>query len=264
MRRRYGPSRPPTVRYTSSTVSRPMLPTRWTESGGATSLMKPPQGKTGNARGQYRSNPEIARLDLVVRPQIAGQCRVDHAALADDVDKIDELERKRGVLFDQQNGKPLLLELGDCLPQPLDDDGRQPLGWLVHDQAIRICHEPAADGKHLLLAAGQCLGALMPALAQSRKQRVDPLHAPAVALGAVPGDQEIVFDRQGRKHAAALGHQTHAVAHDGERRMAGDVGALEEHLAAARRHEADDGVDERSLAHAVSAKQPQNLALLKL
>ena len=43
-----------------------------------------------------------------------------------------------------------------------------------------------------------------------------------------------------------------------------DVRALEDDLAAARRIEADDRVDERGLADAVAPEQPQDLPLLEL
>ena len=216
----------------------------------------------GHVDGEHKL--EEPRFDVVVFPQRVRQPGIDHPALGDHVHEIDQLERQRGVLLDQQNGQPLLLELGDRLPQALDDDRRQPFRRLVHDQAIGIGHQPAADGEHLLLAAGQRLGALAPALAQPRKQRIDPLQAPAVALGAVPGDQEIVLDAERRKHPAALRHQPDAAAHDGERRIAGDVGTLEIDLAAARRREADDGIDDGGLADAVPAEQAENLALLEL
>src|SRR6202040_1714107 len=121
-----------------------------------------------------------------------------------------------------------------------------------------------ADGEHLLLASRQRLGALLPALAQPREQRKDPLQAPAVALGAVPGNQQIVLDAERRKHPPALRHQPHAAAHDGERGIAGDVGALEIDLAAARRREANDGIDNGGLADAVPAEQAEDLALLEL
>src|SRR6187402_248351 len=86
------------------------------------------------SRQTPKSNTKIAMLDRVVGPQLLRGRGIDHLALAHDVDVVDELERQRGVLLDQQDREALALELADRLPQPLDDDGRQPLGWLIHDQ----------------------------------------------------------------------------------------------------------------------------------
>src|SRR5689334_11424368 len=51
------------------------------------------------------SDPEILRLDLFIRPQIVRPRRIDDLALADDVNIIDQLERKMRILLDQQDGK---------------------------------------------------------------------------------------------------------------------------------------------------------------
>ena len=88
--------------------------------------------------------------------------------------------------------------------------GRQPFGWLVHDQAVRVGHQRAADRQHLLLAAGQRLGALVAALVQPRKQFIDASRFHLCRSGAALGDQQILFDAERRENAAALRHQAHA------------------------------------------------------
>ena len=50
---------------------------------------------------------EIVVLDLVVGPQFFGARGINHLALAHDVDVVDQLERQRGVLLDQQDGQAL-------------------------------------------------------------------------------------------------------------------------------------------------------------
>ena len=169
-----------------------------------------------------------------------------------------------GVLLDQQDGQAFLLQRADRFPQPLDDDRREPFRRLVHDQAIRIGHQRAADRQHLLLAARQRLGALVAALVQAREQRVDALQIPAVAVGVALGDQQVFLDAERRKYAAALRHQPHAAAHGLERGFLRDLVALEHDLAAARRIEADDRIHQRGLADAVAAEQAEDLALLEL
>src|SRR5665811_2439640 len=72
------------------------------------------------------------------------------------------------------------------------------------------------------------------------------------------------FHAERRKHAAALRHQAHAAAHGLERGLPGDVVALKHDLAAARRIEADDRVNQCGLADAIAPEQTENLALLEL
>src|SRR6185437_9082463 len=139
------------------------------------------------------SNSEILRFDLFVGSQVARPRGIDDLAFADHVHIVDQLQREMRVLLDQQDGKAFALELADRLPQALDDDRREPFGRLVHDQAVRIGHQAAADRQHLLLAARQRLGALRAALAQAREQRIDALQTPAVAVGVAQRDQQVFF-----------------------------------------------------------------------
>ena len=67
-----------------------------------------------------------------------------------------------------------LLDLGD-------DDRREPLGRLVHDQELRIGEQRAGDREHLLLAAGELAAAIVLALGQPRKGLVDALDRPGAA-----------------------------------------------------------------------------------
>src|SRR5688572_33496487 len=107
------------------------------------------------------SDSKVSRLYCIIGPERVRAPRINHAALAHDVDVIDELQRERGVLLDQQDRQAFLLQLRHRLPHGLDDDRREALARLVHDQAIRIGHQPARDGEHLLLPARKRLGALL-------------------------------------------------------------------------------------------------------
>src|SRR5215831_9140493 len=205
-----------------------------------------------NAPVQAGSDSQVSRFNLVVGPQLFRTRGIDH------------LERERGVLFDQQNGMAFLLQPRDRLPQPLDDDGREPLGRLVHDQAVRIGHEPAADGQHLLLAARERPGALAASFAQTREQRVDAFHVPAATVEAALGDHEVFLDAERGKYAPTLRHETHPTAHRLERRNRGNIHALEQHLSSARTIETHDRVHQCRLAYAVASEQPEDLPLLEL
>src|SRR5262249_41571574 len=148
-------------------------------------------------------------------------------------------------------------------PHALDDDGRQALGGLIHDQAVRIRHQAAADGEHLLLAARERARALVAPLAQAREQPIDPLQVPAVTLEPARRHQQVFLDAERRKYAPALWDEPHAAAHGLERRDLADVVTLEDDLAAARRIEADDRIHQRGFADAVASEQPEDLALLE-
>src|SRR5262249_45378810 len=103
----------------------------------------------------------------------------------------------------------------------------QSLRRLVHDQTIRVGHEPASDREHLLFAAGERSGALAAALAQARKQRVDALHIPAAAVDAALGDHQILLDAERGKYAPTLRTEPHSSAQFREGGNRGDIRPLE-------------------------------------
>ena len=70
-----------------------------------------------------------------------------------------------------------LLDLGD-------DDRREPLGRLVHDQQRGFASSARRDREHLLLAAGELPAAIGLALGQAREGRVDALDRPGAAPAA--------------------------------------------------------------------------------
>src|SRR6266540_1830769 len=57
--------------------------------------------------------------------------RLQHVAAAGDV------ERHQGVLLDEQDRRPLRVDLADDLEDPLDEDGREPHRRLVEEQQLR-------------------------------------------------------------------------------------------------------------------------------
>src|SRR5271165_5778579 len=57
---------------------------------------------------RQRSNPKEPRLDGVVLPQLLRPRRINHPAFADHVQEVDQLERERSVLLDEEDGQTLL------------------------------------------------------------------------------------------------------------------------------------------------------------
>ena len=66
----------------------------------------------------------------------------------------------------------------------VDDDRRQALGRLVHDQQLGVAEQRPRDRQHLLLAAGQLRAAIAAPFGQPRKGLVDALDRPG---GVAPG-----------------------------------------------------------------------------
>src|SRR5215470_789535 len=206
------------------------------------------------------AHPKIARLDLLVREEVRGAGGVDDLAAAQDVGAIGHGESEGEVLLHEEDGQSLALELADHPPHLAHEEGSQPLRGLVEEEEVGIAHERAPDGQHLLLAARELVGAVASALAQPREELVHALQAPAPA--AAPRHLEVLAHGERRKDTTALGHEGHAAVHHAIRWPGGDVRSLEAHPAAARRREADDGADERGLAHAVATEDPQDFARL--
>ena len=59
------------------------------------------------------------------------------------------------VLFGQHDRRPDAAQSVDKVADFLDHDGCQAFAWLIEQQHIRVAHEGAAHGQHLLLAAGK-------------------------------------------------------------------------------------------------------------
>ena len=92
------------------------------------------------------------------------------------------------------------------LARPVDDDRRQALGRLVHDQQPRIAEQRAGDRQHLLLAAGELRAAIAAALGEPRKGLVDALDRPGRSRPSRGGEPQMLVDGQAPPDAAALRH----------------------------------------------------------
>ena len=142
-----------------------------------------------------------------------------------------------------------------------DDDRREPEADLVAQQEVRVRHQRAADGDHLLLAAGERRAGLVAALGQHREQLVDALQAPRPGPPQLAADQQVLLDRQRGKQPPAFRHQRDAARHDVMRGQVADRLAVEDDGVAARRASAPamhlSSVD---LAGAVGADHGDHLA----
>ena len=114
-----------------------------------------------------------------LRRHLLREAAVDHHA-----DAIGHVDRHAEVLLDQQHADLAVAQLAQRLHHLLDDRRRQALGGLVHHQQAWLEQQRAADREHLLLAARQHRAAVVLALGQARKHRID-----AIDLAAPPRHQ---------------------------------------------------------------------------
>ena len=77
---------------------------------------------------------------------------------------------------------------------------------------------------------------------------------------AVETGAQIFHHREQAENAAVFRHIADAEPRQLVRRQAGDVVAVEQHLALARLHQAHDGFERGAFADAVAAEQPDHLA----
>src|SRR4029450_8503936 len=121
-----------------------------------------------------------------------------------------------------------------------------------------------AHGTHLLLAAGERPGSLLPALAQDREQvvcRLEVILDAAVAAGEGP-QQEVLLDGEPGEDAPTLRGLREAEVHDLVRMYAVDALAHEGDGPAGRLQEAGDRAQGGGLAGPVGADEGDDLTVV--
>ena len=150
--------------------------------------------------------------------------------------------------------KPCGLEPPDRRADLLDDDRGQPLGRLVQQQQAGAGAQDAADGQHLLLAAGE-LGALAPPpLPQVREQLEDRLERrarPAAPPGAAAGSPPRSGSRRCRAPPGRRRGPRRAMRLDGRSISSSPWKRTEP---GAPRHDAHDRLERGGLAGPVAAR----------
>ncbi len=207
------------------------------------------------------ADAEQPLLQVAVGGQRPGVHDAVDAPVDHDGDAVGHRGRHADILLDDEDGHLAFpSERDQHLLDLADDDGRQPLGGLVHDQQLRIAQQRARDRQHLLLAARKLRAAIVPALGEPRKGLVDALDGPARVAAAAGRQPKMLVDRQARPHAPSLRHVADAQPVDFVRLERGDFAAVDADRARARALQAGDGVAERRLAHAVAAHHRKHAA----
>ena len=168
------------------------------------------------------------------------------------------------ILLDQQDRHPPLpAQVGDGAADILDDGRLDAFGRLVEHEELRLHDEGAGDGELLLLAAGE-IAAAPRQHGLEHREKLEQLLRDLALVGRQTGvaGLEVLAHRQQREDLAPLRHVGDAAPRPLVGAHAGDVLALEEDAPAAHRLVADDGAQQRALAHAVAAEHAGDLAAL--
>ncbi len=180
------------------------------------------------------------------------------AAVDHDGDLLGHRRRDADVLLDDEHGDvALLAEPDQHLLDLRDDDRRQTLRRLVHDEQPRVGQQRAGDREHLLLAARKLRAAVVAPLGEAREGLIDALDRPGPAPQA-GGHAQMLVDGQRTPQPPPLRDIADAEPRDPRRGGVGDVLARQTHGPARRRHEAHDRLAQRRLAHAVAADDRQH------
>ena len=176
---------------------------------------------------------------------------------------VGQVQRQAGVLLDQQHADAVFLVDAAHDAEDLGhDQRRQAEGGLVQQQQLGPQHQRAADGQHLLLAAGQRAGLLVAPLLQDREAREHALHVLhhlGLVAAHVGAQAQVLLDRQAGEGAAPVGHVGHAHAHHGLGGLADQLLAVEQDAAAGLDHLAQRAQRGR-LAGAVGAEDGGDVA----
>ncbi len=147
--------------------------------------------------------PEIGRVDLFSR-DVRRPGRQCHAASHHAVDAVGDSQSLADVLLDEDDGGAVGEDLRQGGVDVTDDDGCEAEADLVAEQQFGVRHQSAADGHHLLLAAGEGRATAAAAFAQDREEFVDRVERPmSRRLARLSADLEIFFHAEARERADA-------------------------------------------------------------
>ena len=177
------------------------------------------------------------------------------------------LERHMRVLFHQEDRRAVTIELGNNVENLRNDQWRKTERRFIHQQHARPRHQRPRDRKHLLFAARQRAGELLPALLEPRKPCIHAFDV-SIDLGlvtALVGTGEQIFPHAHlREDQAVLRHKRNAPADDPCRGQANEFVVAEPDRSASRFQDARDRHHQRRLAGAVGAEQAGNAPVLDL
>src|SRR5207237_9200259 len=113
---------------------------------------------------------KIRTFHIVVREEPVARAFEHEPPRLEDVGIVARLERLGDALLYQEHGKAALaMDLLDAREDLIGEQRRKAHRRLIEQHQARRGGEPAADSKHLLLAAGKCARGLIAAFLQHRE-----------------------------------------------------------------------------------------------
>ena len=136
-------------------------------------------------------------------------------------------------------------------------DWRESFAGFIQQQHTWITHQRAADGEHLLFAAGELPAHAIFEWFEQRQHVVDTANVPKIraVISVFRGDDEIVFDSMLGKNLPVFRDEANACARDQMRSAALDRLALQIYFPGAQRQQSGDGFHRRALTRTVSTEQ---------
>jgi len=221
---------------------------------------------TSNMEGLLRGAAKIKIADVGMSRKLLRRPVQANPAGVQQVGVVAAFQRKLYVLLDKQDGDAGPGKIQDDVEDLLDDLRCKTERWLVKHQQLRLGHQRAADGKHLLLAAGHAAGHAVTAFFQDREKLEDlvPERLEGLAATADMRGHQIFLDGQPLEDLPALGAVGKAHAHHLFRPRARDRLAVELDGSRGGLGHAGNGVQQCGLAGAVRPEDDDDLAFIDL
>src|SRR6266542_2159772 len=105
-------------------------------------------------RPNRRLEAQVRLLDVGAGQQAVAASLEGDAAVLEHVSTMAELQRAEDVLLDEENGEPAHIDALEIVEDRPHHHRREPQARLVQHEQPGSRHESAANGAHLLLAAG--------------------------------------------------------------------------------------------------------------
>lgn len=137
------------------------------------------------------------------------------AALAQADERVRSLAHPVDILLDEDGADPGSDDVRHGGIDVVDHDGGEAERDLVEQDEVRVRHERAADGDHLLLSAGERQRGLVAFFLKNGKEPVELAEIPMALAPMVGCEAKVFLNRERAEQAAALRH--HGKTEPGER-----------------------------------------------
>src|SRR5690349_14572697 len=210
---------------------------------------------------------KIARTHVRVRQELGPRALHADAASLHDVSAVGKLQRKIRVLLYKEYRHPGFAKRAHRAHHLRYHEWREAERRLIEQEELRPGHHRAAEGEHLLLAAGERARRLA-APARERGKAPDRFLKATLHFGAlaheIRGGEQVLLHAQLGEHPPPLRYVHQAERGNAVRREPRDRPAVELDRAFARPQEAADRAQRRALAGAVRPDHCHDLAALYL